>query len=213
MVDKLENVIMLGRLIQVQRPASVIPSGASDDRCTGTIQTALQQPLVAALRWNRAASSPDDSRITTCSAAVRGITFADVSGVIIPLFFVGFKSASSSRSCCGAPTRLKSTLCSEWLPSMWHLRAIGSFNVGCVCVNDRRLGPRLPLERYRLTTRLPQKSLLRQRLWEPTCRAHRLTKKQWSARRQKNHFDRYQRHRLRSAAVHEGGRTTGGSTV
>lgn len=91
MVDKLENVIMLGRLIQTQtlnHPSAPGVSGA----------TASTQNSGAAAANERAAALEQGGVVAGVARisqrvreAFRGITFADITAVIIPMTFMGFK--------------------------------------------------------------------------------------------------------------------------
>lgn len=88
MIEKLENVIMLGRLIQVQRPASSSSHGAEpastqlNGAATAVRTMALEQGgLMASV--NRIAQRTAE--------ACRGITFADARAVIVPMAFVWLK--------------------------------------------------------------------------------------------------------------------------
>ncbi|CBQ69737.1 conserved hypothetical protein [Sporisorium reilianum SRZ2] len=87
MVEKLENVIMLGRLIQVQRPASSSPAaGAETAQLNGAAAAgramALEQGGIVAGMTRIAQRAVE---------ACREITVADATAVIVPMAFVGFK--------------------------------------------------------------------------------------------------------------------------
>ncbi|SPO32735.1 uncharacterized protein UTRI_05763_B [Ustilago trichophora] len=91
LIDKLEHAIMLGRLIQVQHPQIFAPSGATN---VASVPTQLNGAAAAgqamALEQGGFVSSLTRFAQTTIAAA-RDITFADVTAVMTPMFFVGFK--------------------------------------------------------------------------------------------------------------------------
>ncbi|TKY90393.1 hypothetical protein EX895_000391 [Sporisorium graminicola] len=88
MIEKLENVIMLGRLIPVQHPAfSGVHGGESaSGPLNGAASTARDMAL------ERVGIVAGATRIAQRMVeACRGITFTDVTAVIVPMAFVGFK--------------------------------------------------------------------------------------------------------------------------
>uniref|UniRef100_V5EDW0 Ubiquitin-like domain-containing protein n=1 Tax=Kalmanozyma brasiliensis (strain GHG001) TaxID=1365824 RepID=V5EDW0_KALBG len=79
MTDKLDNIIMLGRLIQAQPSTAATASSGP----TATAPGAAPAPALE--------TTPLARLLRSTTAAIRAITWTDLTAIVIPLFFVGFK--------------------------------------------------------------------------------------------------------------------------
>lgn len=77
MIDKLEKIIKLGRLIRAQSSTSTSASTGPTPPGAAPAQ-ALEQGSLSRL-------------LQSTTAALRAVTWADITAIVIPLFFVGFK--------------------------------------------------------------------------------------------------------------------------